>query len=140
MMRIGSKILRKCSFILGVLYFAYGFIIGVLGAGADGFHNSIIWRIVGIYVLILGISYIISNESKLKTRKKYFIYLFLELTPLVLLLATFIYSITIDGLKSFINTKGHYFILALSIMSVMSPLSLLFANKLKTSNKRLKLT
>ena len=131
---MGSKILRVCIFLLGALCFAYGFMLGILGADAEGPHNSIYIRILGIYVLILGASYIFSNESKMKTRKKYLIHMFFEFTPLIVLLVATIYSISSEGFKSFVNTGGHLTVTVLAFMSLISPLSLVAANKEKSSN------
>jgi len=40
-MKIGSKILKICAFLLGALCLAYGFMLGIVGAGPDGPHDSV---------------------------------------------------------------------------------------------------
>ncbi len=139
-MKLASKILRVLTFLLGALCLAYGFMLGIVGAGPDGPHNSIYYRILGLYVLVLGASYIYSNENKMKNSKRYRIYLIFEFTPVIVLLAATIYSLNTEGLISFIHTDGHYIVAILTILALISPLSLVFENKLKYSNMRLQVT
>jgi hypothetical protein len=80
-MKTASRVLKVIAFIIGTLSFAYGFILGVLGAGPDGPHSSILIRIAGIYALTLGASYIYSNKNKLHTMRKYYFFILFELTP-----------------------------------------------------------
>ncbi len=61
-MKIGSKMLKICAFLLGALWLACGFMLGIVGAGPDGPHDSMYIRIFGFYLLALGATYIYSNE------------------------------------------------------------------------------
>jgi len=89
---------------------------------------------VGIYVFILGVSYLISAEKKAKTKTTYYLFLFLELSPVFVLLFAGILSIAIDGLNSFIKTGGLYTVLVLAILSLLPPSSLFITNRREPSN------
>ena len=65
-----SSILKTFAKIIGCFCIAYGFIIGVIGAGPDGLHKSPTFRIVGLYIIVLGVMYFYPNSKLAGNRKK----------------------------------------------------------------------
>ena len=113
-----SKILKILAKIVGVLFISYGFIIGILGVCAEGPVNSIIWRFIGLIVLLEGILYFIANQKLCE--KPMYIYMFIMATisPTIALIVMSLINLYQEGLLSFLR-------FALPMISILVPVSLL---------------
>ena len=139
-MEIFSKALRLSSFLLGTLCLTYGFIVGIVGFGPEGQHSSIFLRFIGVYVLLMGILYIIPSEIKMRNEATYRLILFIEFSPSFALLVAAILSITSKGLTYFMNSGGFSTSVVLGTVSLISPTLLLITIKRKPSNNSLEQT
>jgi hypothetical protein len=129
-----SKILKVIAKILGGLLVAYGFVIGVLGTGPDGPHESFLIRIVGAYITLLGLVYIYPNSKISGNRKKTIAYLLFTASPVLMVGVATIYTISREGLQSFIIQDGHLVAPVLIAVSLIAPISLIIANSKASYN------
>lgn len=126
-MRQLTNILKVIAIIPGLAFFLFGLVFGVFGIGPDGPHHSIPARIFGIYVIILGILYLMPNKYKLETRIPNYFFLLFETAPFFILLS---FSPPIIKSASIQFSMG-FFIIA--FLSLASPLSIFLANRMRAS-------
>ena len=101
-----SKALKISAKIVGVILIAYGVIVGVFGIGPDGPTATFGWRFIGLFVLLQGILYLLSN-SKFKDNLRLLIfYLAATLLPVFIIIALTLFSIITKGVESFSKLVG----------------------------------
>ena len=130
-----SSLLKVIAKIIGGLCIAYGFITGALGIGPDGSHESLFIRIIGLYIIFLGLLYFYPNSKLAINRKKAVVYMWATSSPLIILIALAIYTIKTEGLRSFVFQGGHIVMPVLLILSLFAPVSFLISNRQGSYNK-----
>lgn len=122
-----SILIKYMARLVGVLFIAYGVIVGILGIGPDGPMTSFYWRIIGIFILFQGILYLLSNSTLKRNIRTITWYLFATFLPAFLILIVVVYNLHSMGIESFVKSGGLISVSVLLPTSVLSPISLIFS-------------
>jgi hypothetical protein len=122
-----AKLLKILAKIFGALLIVYGCIVGVLGFGPDGPSAIGEWRLIGLFVLLQGALYFISN-SKIRKKLHFSVfYLAATILPGLILIGLTVFNIFTAGTGSFTKAGGLISIVFLLPLSLLAPLSLVFS-------------
>jgi hypothetical protein len=120
-----SKILKVISFLIGIPFCLFGFLVGIIGIGPDGFVEFGA-RLVGIIILLIGIVDCSPNRKLLKFYKRV---LFLTLSPIAFIYGSGISGVIANPDLELVMSEVFFFIVIVAIMFLPAPLSLLFYKK-----------
>ncbi len=127
---IWSRVLKIISKIFGVfIIIVFGIMYGIIGIGPDG-TVPIEWRLVGLFLLGMGIMYWLPNEIILPHKK---IYLMITLFPVVGLGAMLAYDFLVHGIDFSLLTEpaSIIWVLIMICLFLTAPLSLILHLKSK---------
>lgn len=118
------KIIAKA---VGIILIAYGCVVGVLGLGPDRPTAFIGWRFIGLFALLQGILYFLSNSKFRDNPRLLTFYLSATLLPVIVIVAVSFFSINTDWMESFAKAGGLITVAALLPISMLAPLSMIFS-------------
>jgi uncharacterized membrane protein HdeD (DUF308 family) len=122
-----SKVLKILAKIVSIILISYGCIVGIFGLGPDGPTVLIGWRLIGLFVLLQGILYILSNSKFRDDPRLLTFYFSATFLPAIVIVIVAFFSINAEGMESFVKAGGLITVAVLLLISMFAPLSMIFS-------------